>query len=570
MRKAMLVTVTVLGSLLIPAQSAEAIDEINTARLRKAVTVNGILAHERALQRIANRNDGTRASGTPGFRQSADYVKGQLTAAGYQVTEQEFTFPFFRDLADPTLSQVSPTPTDYETATFTYSGSGGVTGAVIPTNDVQIPPAPTPGSTSGCEAADFPAAPPTGPAVALIQRGTCSFEIKTQNALDAGYDAVIIFNEGQPGRQDLIQGTLGRPFAIPVVGLSFADGEALYNATKAGAVTVQVTTSTETDLEAKTSNIIADSTKGNADKTVVVGAHLDSVAAGPGINDNGSGTSTVLEIAKQMSKLKITPRQKMRFAFWGAEEFGLLGSEHYVDSLPADQLGQIYANLNFDMLGSPNYVRFVYDGDGSDTAGRRPARLRADRDDLRQVLRGPGSGNRADRVRRPFRLRAVHRGRDPGRRPVQRGGGDQDGRAGRCLRWHGRCRLRRLLPPGLRHRQQPQHQGPERTRGRRGARHDDPGQDPVRILRGRQPGGRPAGREPRGEGSPGPALIPSCPAPAAFSVPGPAAGRTRPAPAAPGEPARRPRTGRPGRPPPASPVRRPRCRPPSACRRTRR
>ncbi len=375
MRKATLATVaagTVLGSLLIPAPSAEAIDEINTLRLRNAVTVNGILGHERALQAIANANGGTRASGTPGFEASLQYVAGQLRAAGYQVRRQQFTFPFFRDLAAPTLTQVSPTPTDYQTATFDYSGSGDVTGALVPTKDIQIPPGDQPGSSnSGCEASDFSPAP-AGPAVALIQRGTCTFEVKAANAQAAGYDAVIIFNEGQPGRQELLTGTAGRPFDIPVVGLSFADGQRLYAATQAGPVVVHVTTSTETNLNAKTWNLLADSPAGDPNRTVVIGAHLDSVVAGPGINDNGSGTSTILEIAKQMSKLQIEPRQKLRFAFWGAEESGLLGSEHYVDSLSPAQVSQIYANLNFDMLGSPNYVRFVYDGDGSDTGTAGP------------------------------------------------------------------------------------------------------------------------------------------------------------------------------------------------------
>jgi Zn-dependent M28 family amino/carboxypeptidase len=100
---------------------------------------------------------------------------------------------------------------------------------------------------------------------------------------------------------------------------------------------------------------------------VVVGAHLDSVPAGPGINDNGSGSSTILEIAEEMAELGIRNRQKLRFAFWGAEEPGLLGSEFYVDSLPDAELGTIYAYLNFDMVGSPSYVRFVDDGDGSAT-----------------------------------------------------------------------------------------------------------------------------------------------------------------------------------------------------------
>ena len=246
-----------------------------------------------------------------------------------------------------------------------------MTGPLVPTNDIVIPPTPEPSSTSGCEPGDFPAAP-AEPAVALVQRGTCFFEDKVANAVAAGYDAVIIFNEGNPGRTELFIGTLGRPFDIPVVGLSFADAEALYNATQAGPVEVRVFTSTEVDLNRTTTNILADSRRGDPDKVVVVGAHLDSVVAGPGINDNGSGSSTILEVAEEMAELGIRPRQKLRFAFWGAEESGLLGSEHYVSQLSDEELQTIWANLNFDMLGSPNYVRFVYDGDGSDTPTAGP------------------------------------------------------------------------------------------------------------------------------------------------------------------------------------------------------
>ena len=365
LRRFSIVALLLVAALLVPAP-AFAVDEVNTKRLRDAVTVSGILGHERALQRIANQNGSTRASGTPGFAASAAYVKGRLAAAGYNVTEQEFTFPFFRDLSEPTLEQVSPLPpAEFETATFQFSGSGDITGPLVPTNDIVIPPGPTPSSSnSGCEPGDFPQAP-AEPAVALIQRGTCFFEDKAANAQAAGYEAVIIFNEGQEGRTELLTGTLGRPFDIPVVGLSFADGAALYNATTEGDVVVHVVTDTEINLEAKTTNILADSPGGDPDKVLVVGAHLDSVVAGPGINDNGSGTSTILEVAEEMAELGTNPRQKVRFAFWGAEESGLLGSEHYVANLSDDELHAIFANLNFDMLGSPNYVRFVYDGDGS-------------------------------------------------------------------------------------------------------------------------------------------------------------------------------------------------------------
>ncbi|MFT4166947.1 MAG: M28 family peptidase [Microlunatus sp.] len=354
--------------------NAEAIDNVNTKKLRTAVTVNGILEHERALQRIANNNGGTRASGTPGYDASAAYVAKKLKRAGYKVKVQEFTFPFFQVLEPGVSEQLTPTATSYETETLEYSGSGDVTGAIVPTKDVIIPPTPEPSSTSGCESADFVPAP-EGPAIALIQRGTCTLQEKVANAAAAGYDAVLFFNEGQPERTEIPPVTVGAPADIPVNGLSYADGAALYAATQAGPVTGHVSASVEVDLNRKTVNVLADSPKGkNANQTVVVGAHLDSVLEGPGINDNGSGSATILEIAEQIAELGYTKnlRRQVRFAFWGAEENNLLGSEHYVNSLSDAQLGQIYANLNFDMLGSPNYVRFVYDGDGSDTTDAGP------------------------------------------------------------------------------------------------------------------------------------------------------------------------------------------------------
>ena len=113
------------------------------------------------------------------------------------------------------------------------------------------------------------------------------------------------------------------------------------------------------------SNVIAETRDGDPNSVIVVGAHLDSVGVGPGINDNGSGSATILEIAEEMRKVK--PRNEVRFIWFGAEEHGLLGSEAYVDSLPQPERDKIAAMLNFDMVGSPNFVRFVYDGDLSDS-----------------------------------------------------------------------------------------------------------------------------------------------------------------------------------------------------------
>ena len=211
--------VAVLAFLTFAPAAVAAVDEINTKKLRQNVTVNGILQHERQLQRIANMNGGTRASGTAGYDASAAYVKERLKQAGYKVSQQTFQFDFFRELAPAQFSQVSPTAKPYPgTMTFDYSGPGDVTGTLTPI-DVSIPPAAEAGSTdSGCEADDFTPAPGSAPAVALIQRGFCNFEVKADLAQAAGYDAVVIFNEGQPGRTEPVDGTLGKPETIPVVG----------------------------------------------------------------------------------------------------------------------------------------------------------------------------------------------------------------------------------------------------------------------------------------------------------------------------------------------------------------
>jgi Zn-dependent M28 family amino/carboxypeptidase len=340
---------------------------VDTSALREAVTVDGVRFHQAEFQAIADANDGTRTSGSPGYDASAEYVAEEMVAAGYEVTVQPFDFPFFQELEPAELEQISPVPTVYPYfdiagfATMQYSGSGDVT-AVAEGVDLILPPAPDANtSTSGCEASDF--AGFTSGNIAIIQRGTCSFALKAQNAEAAGAVGVVIFNEGQPGRTDSFLGTLGGPGAtVPVVGAAFAVGEEL----AAGGVIVRMFVNATSEIRT-TSNIIAETTGGRDRRVVVVGAHLDSVPEGPGINDNGSGAAVLLEVALQMAELEIEPRNKVRFAWWGAEESGLLGAEYYVNNLSKRDIKDIALNLNFDMIGSPNFVRFVYDGDGSDT-----------------------------------------------------------------------------------------------------------------------------------------------------------------------------------------------------------
>jgi len=193
------------------APVAQAVPDPDSSQLRAAITQEGVYRHVVALNNIATLNGGERAAGTAGHVASVDYVTGLLEDAGYSVTVQPFDFAFFDELSPARFERVSPDPRTFvngdEFITMTYSGSGDTT-APLQAVDITIPPTPEPSSTSGCEASDF--AGFTAGNVALIQRGTCTFFEKATNAQAAGASAVVIFNEGQPGREALFAGTSGR------------------------------------------------------------------------------------------------------------------------------------------------------------------------------------------------------------------------------------------------------------------------------------------------------------------------------------------------------------------------
>ncbi len=325
----------------------------NSAKLTRAVTLDGVRAHQRALQDVADAAGGNRFAGLPGHENSADYVADQLRAAGYDVSFQRFVYDAFFEVTPARLTQEAPTPTTYVNGNdfriMSYSGSG----------DVAAPVSKPSGNRNGCGGSDF-AGFPAGH-IALVQRGACTFRIKTDNATAAGAGAILIYNN----IDGVINGTLGATglSAIPSLGLTKALGEQL--ATVSG-LTMRVTTNTDA-RPLETRNVFAETNGGDPGNVVMVGGHLDSVTAGPGINDNASGSAAVLETAIQMAK--VNPRNKVRFAWWSAEESGLIGSDHYVDNLSQAERDRIALYLNFDMVGSPNFARFVYDGNNSTGQG---------------------------------------------------------------------------------------------------------------------------------------------------------------------------------------------------------
>jgi Zn-dependent M28 family amino/carboxypeptidase len=334
----------------------------NTPRkIMDCVTLEGVREHQAALQAIADANNGNRFAGLPGHDASVEYVVDTLTAAGYSPTVQEFDYLAFTVLGASALQQTAPGTVTYvedvDFAVIDQSDPGDVTAAVTP---VGIELGLGNATTSGCEPEDFDGFPAGN--IALLQRGVCTFELKAENAAAAGVAGIVIMNQGNtPDRVGIPPVTLtaNNTSGIPVLGVTYDLGASLSAIT---GLEMRVFANTEREIKT-TANVIAETAGGRANNVVMVGAHLDSVFAGPGINDNGSGSAAILEVAEQMAN--VTPNNKVRFAWWSAEESGLVGSDFYVASLSPEELGNLALYLNFDMVGSPNFVRFVYDGDGS-------------------------------------------------------------------------------------------------------------------------------------------------------------------------------------------------------------
>ena len=337
---------------------------VDPGDLEDRVTVAAVRAHLQELQDIATAHGGNRAAGTAGYEASGAYIEAVLTAAGYTPQRQDFT-------ADTQEITAYSLAIDGLTFTDDTDGDGTVDQLGIPMTFTPSTPAGglsdvplvAPPVANGCSDADWAGVDPTGQ-IALVSRGTCSFGEKVVAAADAGAVAILVYNS-EPGQ---LNGTLGAqtPDLVPAVGILQSQGQTLLTALESGPVTADLTVE-QTVTTINTFNIIADTPTGRDDNTVMVGAHLDSVPEGPGLNDNGSGSAAILEIAVQLAQSGELENQ-VRFAWWGAEEVGLLGSTHYIDDLVENneaELDRIATYLNFDMVASPNYVISVYDANES-------------------------------------------------------------------------------------------------------------------------------------------------------------------------------------------------------------
>ena len=365
-----------------PAQCDVQVND-TPGKLLPCIQQDDLWNHMIAFQAIADANPGpdghpSRNSGEPGYKASADYVAKLMTEAGYDVTIQTYKFFYFAYTALPVMREISPTAHTYALSDEWNAGqaTGSTTAALQPAGGIVIPPTPTASSQSGCSAADFSGF--VAGRVALIQRGFCNFGVKVLNAQAAGASGVIIFNEGNPTRTDVLNGILLDAAdsrivpTIPVAFTSFAIGSDLLTqyqqAVQGGTAlpVMNINVQAVINPNADDYNVIAESKGGNKNHVLVVDAHLDAIY-GAGMLDNASGSATILDIALKMKN--VNPLNKLRFIWFGGEELGLLGSDYYVNNLSSNDLSHIGYDLDADVTATPNYVVGVLDPAGPDLFG---------------------------------------------------------------------------------------------------------------------------------------------------------------------------------------------------------
>ncbi|KAF2688116.1 Zn-dependent exopeptidase [Lentithecium fluviatile CBS 122367] len=315
--------------------------------LVKAIKLKDLMAGAQKLQDFADANGGNRAFGGGGHIATVDWLYKTLKKTGYY----DVKLDKFVELFTSAVVVANAAGEAFDAKYMTYSPSGNVTAPLVSVADI------------GCVAENYPAE--LSGNIALIKRGTCTFGEKAKLAKAAGATGTVIYNN-QAGT---LSGTLGAPGDYaPTVGVTDEVGASLLAKLAAGGVEVHLDVDA-TEENRTTYNVIAETKGGDKNNVLMLGGHTDSVFAGPGINDDGSGTIGVHTVAKALTQFKV--KNAVRFAFWSAEEFGKLGSNHYLKTLNGSISGspaeaaKIRAYLNFDMIASPNYVYGIYDGDGS-------------------------------------------------------------------------------------------------------------------------------------------------------------------------------------------------------------
>ena len=304
------------------------------------------------LQGIADENGGIRAAGTPGYEASVDAMAAQLEDIGFAVETPSVSFTGFIELPGASLEvggQRFDAPDELHA--LIYSASGDVTGPVAVLGD------------SGCDPDHFDDV--DAGAIVLTTAGGCFRRQQVVNAAAAGAVAFVV---GYPGRGpgEIYRPTLIDPGGITIPVVSVTDGgvTALTAAEGDHAHLAVETERATTTMR----NVIA--SLGDGASVLMLGAHLDSVLEGPGLNDNGSGVAALLEVARALVEDGVPDGWTVRIGLWGGEEFGDIGSRDYVETSADD----VVAYLNLDMTGSLNGATLVYDEAGAPPGSEQIAR----------------------------------------------------------------------------------------------------------------------------------------------------------------------------------------------------
>ncbi|KAK3988730.1 putative aminopeptidase [Cladorrhinum sp. PSN332] len=320
------------------------------------------------LNHIADRNGGNRAFGEPGYKASVDFVVER--ARGRFHPEFDTIVQPFNHTYDKTLeiSVTGPDGEDVFVISPQYNPAtplpGGITAELIntPVNDE---------TGSGCLEEQWEGIDATGK-LALVKRGVCAVSEKLKFAKAKGALGVILYNQA-PGT-NFATPTLGAENIgqiIPVGIVPLEAGRAWIARLEAGE-TLTVNLLVDAIAETReTWNVIAETKEGDPNNVIMLGAHLDSVQQGPGVNDDGSGTAALLEIMTAVRQYKGFPH-KIRFAWWGAEESGLVGSLHYTSTLTQEEANKIKYYFNYDMIGS---IAPVYEVESYENSGIGPQLL---------------------------------------------------------------------------------------------------------------------------------------------------------------------------------------------------
>ena len=316
-----------------------------------SITEDGLRARLEELARATQGSDRFRSVGSPGYDRAADLVEGELAAAGWSVDSDRYDDVGFVDEGGSSLEVRDRVYGVDDILPLVFAPAGDVVGPVVSLVENAT------GSTGpGCQAGDYGAIP--ADALVLVGPGDCLRRDQVLAAQQAGAAAFLAVSPQAPDGMVLRPTLLDpRGLTIPAASVSHEVAEALASAAT-GDQRARLVTNVHTE-PAPTRTVLGELPGSRDGQVIMLGAHLDSVLDGPGINDNGSGVAALLEIARALSGTR--PRATVRLAFWSGEELGLHGSVRYVEALSPQQRDAILVYANVDMIASPNGFAGVYD-----------------------------------------------------------------------------------------------------------------------------------------------------------------------------------------------------------------